>query len=210
MPASCAMAGRWSAVFDEPPKAMSTVMAFLNASRVMISLGLTSFSTRAMMAMPALFARWIRCAWTAGIVPFPRRPMPRASLRQFIELAVNIPEHEPAPGQAHPSSSVELLLRHGACRHPSYPFKNIDEIDGLAPEASRKHGSAAHEDRGDVEAQGSHHHAGDDFVAVRHEHETVEGVSLAHHLYGIGDRAPLNRGSTSCLRGSWRCRRRCR
>ena len=28
-----------------------------------------------------------------------------ASARQFIELAVNIPEHEPHPGQAHPSNS---------------------------------------------------------------------------------------------------------
>ena len=31
IPASWAMAGRWRAVFDDPPKAMSTVIAFLKA-----------------------------------------------------------------------------------------------------------------------------------------------------------------------------------
>ena len=34
------------------------------------------------------------------MVPLPGSAMPSASQRQFIELAVNIPEHEPQVGQA--------------------------------------------------------------------------------------------------------------
>ena len=63
------------------------------------------FSTSSMICIPASFASRIRSAQTAGIVPFPGRPIPRTSVRQFIELAVNIPAQEPTPGQAHPSAS---------------------------------------------------------------------------------------------------------
>src|SRR5674536_143185 len=34
------------------------------------------------------------------MVPFPGSERPNASVRQFIELAVNIPEHDPHVGQA--------------------------------------------------------------------------------------------------------------
>ena len=37
---------------------------------------------------------------SARIVPLPGSAMPSASHRQFIELAVNMPEHEPQVGQA--------------------------------------------------------------------------------------------------------------
>ena len=40
------------------------------------------------------------------MVPLPGRPRPSASVRQFMELAVNIPAHEPHPGQAQSSISV--------------------------------------------------------------------------------------------------------
>src|SRR5674476_1470731 len=45
----------------------------------------------------------------ATIVPFPGRESPNASVRQFIELAVNIPEHEPQVGQANFSISERSL-----------------------------------------------------------------------------------------------------
>ena len=38
--------------------------------------------------------------WVASTLPFPGSPSPRASTKQFMELAVNIPEHEPQVGQA--------------------------------------------------------------------------------------------------------------
>ena len=50
--------------------------------------------------MPAALARRTRAAITAGMVPLPGRAMPSASDRQFIELAVNMPEQEPHEGQA--------------------------------------------------------------------------------------------------------------
>ena len=48
----------------------------------------------------------MRSPVTAGIVPFPGRPRPRTSVRQFIEFAVNIPEHAPQPGHARCSISL--------------------------------------------------------------------------------------------------------
>ncbi len=41
-----------------------------------------------------------RSGESAKAVPLPGSAMPIASHSTFIELAVNIPEHEPAPGQA--------------------------------------------------------------------------------------------------------------
>ena len=41
-----------------------------------------------------------RSSETARIVPLPGRARPKTSIKQFIELAVNIPEHEPQVGQA--------------------------------------------------------------------------------------------------------------
>src|SRR5580700_2851714 len=44
--------------------------------------------------------------WVASVVPFPGSASPIASVRQFIELAVNIPEHDPQVGQAFSSMSA--------------------------------------------------------------------------------------------------------
>src|SRR5574344_39906 len=45
----------------------------------------------------------IRFLCVARIVPLPGRAIPIASVSEFIELAVNIPEQHPQPGQAQPS-----------------------------------------------------------------------------------------------------------
>src|SRR5690606_6250986 len=54
-----------------------------------------------------------RSAWVATSEPLPGRLSPRASVRQFMELAVNMPEQEPQVGQAERSmratSSSETL-----------------------------------------------------------------------------------------------------
>ena len=47
-----------------------------------------------------------RSAWVATTVPLPGSDRPSASVRQFIELAVNMPEHEPQVGQADRSISA--------------------------------------------------------------------------------------------------------
>ncbi len=55
--------------------------------------------------MPASSNRARRAAWVASVDPLPGSDRPRASVRQFIELAVNMPEHEPHVGQAERSTS---------------------------------------------------------------------------------------------------------
>ena len=89
----------------EQPRAMSTVRAFINAFSVMMSRGLMSFSTSSMIFMPACLASRMRSEYTAGIVPLPRSPMPMASVRQFMELAVYMPEQEPQVGHTFSSYS---------------------------------------------------------------------------------------------------------
>ncbi len=106
------MAGRCSIVFVEQPKAISTVKAFSKACLVKISRGQIFLSINSIICIPAFLASLILLAVTAGIVPFPGRPMPIVSVKQFIELAVNIPAQEPQPGQAtstRSSSSASLI-----------------------------------------------------------------------------------------------------
>ena len=94
--------------------AMSTVMAFLNAFMVMMSRGRSCSLTRRTTVSPAFLARRARSPWkAAGIVPFPGRPMPNTSVRQFMVLAVNRPAQLPQPGQEQRSmrdSSCLLIL----------------------------------------------------------------------------------------------------
>src|SRR5436305_8979402 len=65
------------------------------------------------MVWPASTNRRLRSAWVATTVPLPGSERPKASVRQFIELAVNMPEHEPQVGQAERSitltSASEIL-----------------------------------------------------------------------------------------------------
>ena len=44
-------------------------------------------------------------AWVASVDPLPGSDSPSASVRQFIELAVNMPEQDPHVGQAERSTS---------------------------------------------------------------------------------------------------------
>ena len=65
--------------------------------------------------LPARSNSCRRASWVASTEPLPGRPSPNASTRQFIELAVNMPEQEPHVGQAERSmpsscSSVTLSL----------------------------------------------------------------------------------------------------
>ena len=87
-------------VLVEQPSAMSTVSALWNAAGVMMSRGRMLRLTSSMICMPAFFARRMRAEYGAGIVPLPGSAMPMASVRQFMELAVYMPEQEPQLGQA--------------------------------------------------------------------------------------------------------------
>ena len=110
---SCAAASRCSTVLVEPPIAMSRVIAFSNAWKLAMVRGsaLASSSSyqrraRSTIRWPASTNSWRRSAWVATIVPLPGSDRPSASVRQFIELAVNMPEHEPQVGHAERSISL--------------------------------------------------------------------------------------------------------
>ena len=70
-----------------------------------MSLGRIFFLTSSITCIPACFASCSLAEYTAGMVPFPFSPIPRASVRQFILFAVYIPEQEPQVGHAFSSNS---------------------------------------------------------------------------------------------------------
>ena len=74
------------------------------------------------------------------------------------------------------------------------PFKDVYEIDLLAPEVSRQHGAAAYHYGWNVEPEHGHKHSGYYFVAVADHDEAVKGVGHGHYLYGIGYEFPGNKG----------------
>ncbi len=56
---------------------------------------------------PASWYSCLRAVWVASVEPLPGSARPSASVRQFIELAVNMPEQEPQVGQA--ASSIRAM-----------------------------------------------------------------------------------------------------
>ncbi len=93
---------------------MSKVKAFSKDSFEIISEILMFLFTSSTIISPLSVASLLLSEKTAGIVPFPGRDIPKASVIQFMEFAVNMPAHEPYPGQADFSnssnSSKEILL----------------------------------------------------------------------------------------------------
>ena len=85
---------------------MSRAKAFEIESLLTISLGLISFSTRSIIISPAFWTNLSLEGSVAKIVPLPGSAKPNTSIRQFIELAVNMPEQEPHVGQPFSSRSL--------------------------------------------------------------------------------------------------------
>ena len=67
---------------------------------------------RSTISQPASTNSFRRSAWVATMLPLPGSARPSASVRQFIELAVNMPEHEPQVGQAERSITSVSASRH--------------------------------------------------------------------------------------------------
>ena len=67
----------------------------------------------------------------------------------------------------------------------------VDQVERLGGAAvlnlARLHGPAGDEDGGNVEAQGGHHHAGGDLVAVGDADQGVGAVGVDHVLDRVGD-----------------------
>ena len=99
-PASRASASRCSMPLVEPPTAFSIAIAFSNASNESMSLGRVPDSSRAAHAAPASYTALRRLESSAGGEALPGSASPTASEIDAIVLAVNMPPHDPAPGQA--------------------------------------------------------------------------------------------------------------
>ena len=129
IPASCAIAGKCNAVFDEPPSAISTAIAFSNASFVIISFGLRPASKTFIICIPAFFANLSLSENTAGTVPFPGSPIPSASVKQFIVFAVYIPEQDPHVGHAKSSTKFNSFFVILPCSYsPTYSKTLLNPI----------------------------------------------------------------------------------
>ena len=84
----------------EPPSAMTTVIAFSNASLVMICRAVMPLRSRLTTASPEATAKASRRLSGAGGAALPGSAMPSASATLAIVLAVYMPPQEPMPGQA--------------------------------------------------------------------------------------------------------------
>ena len=85
--------------FVEPPVAMTIVIAFSNAFRVMMSRGLISRSMRCSSAGPTAAHSAAFSGANAGDDEEYGSDMPRVSMALDIVFAVYIPPHAPGPGQ---------------------------------------------------------------------------------------------------------------
>src|SRR6202030_3113006 len=81
----------------------------------------------------------LRSAWVASTEPLPGSDSPSASVRQFIELAVNMPEQEPQVGQAERSitaTSASETLESAAAAIGSLRSTLRVPVEGLTLPAS--------------------------------------------------------------------------
>ena len=104
-----------------------------------------------------------------------------------MELAVNIPEQDPTPGQAHPSASRSSSAADLANPRLTHIFEEGDEIDLASLELAGQHRPAADDDSRDVQPRRGHEHAGDDLVAVGDQDQAIEGVGHGHRFDRVGD-----------------------
>ena len=99
-PAACAIASRCSTALVDPPSAMIVTIAFSNAFFVRMSRGRMFFSIRLATAAPALTQSSFLSSEIAACAELLGRLRPSASIADAIVLAVYMPPHDPAPGQA--------------------------------------------------------------------------------------------------------------
>lgn len=108
-PAAWAIARRCRTALVEPPRAITVVMAFSKASRVMISRGRIPFLRRFSTAAPASRQSVTLCDETAAWAELFGRLMPIASMALAMVLAVYMPPQDPGPGIAHDSTAWRSL-----------------------------------------------------------------------------------------------------
>ena len=131
-PSERASATRWSTALVEPPSAMMTVSALSNAARVMICFGVICRSRSTRMAAPARRHSAALSGSVAGVEELYGSVMPSASDAVDIVLAVYMPPHAPAPGQAcRTTAFIDASVRL-PCTNSPYTW-NTDAMSMTSP-----------------------------------------------------------------------------
>ena len=84
----------------DPPSATTNLIAFSKDFRVIISKGFKSLTNRFLIALPQFSDSITFILLLAGFEELKGKDIPKASIADAIVLAVYIPPHAPAPGQA--------------------------------------------------------------------------------------------------------------
>ena len=114
------MASRCSTALVEPPKAMTTAIAFSNASLVMMSRAVMPRRSSPTTASPERRAKPSRRRSVAGGAALPGSDIPIASATLAMVLAVYIPPQAPSPGQmARSMASTSARLIRPAAQAPT-------------------------------------------------------------------------------------------
>jgi hypothetical protein len=140
-------------------------------------------------------------------VPLPGSDRPSASVRQFIELAVNMPEQEPQVGQAERSTSATSASDRLVGGH----HHRVDQVELLMRDRLASlglaglHRPAGHEHHRNVERMAAISMPG--VILSQLEMHTIASAQWALTMYSTESAISSRRAAnTACRHGPWRCR----
>ena len=186
-PASWAIASRCSTAFVDPPKAMTTAMAFSNASRVRICRAVIPFSSIA-------DDRLAGCAGDAVAAPVDRGWARRAGQRHAQRLGRARHRvrgvHAAAGALARADRAldgVDLLAGDQAARAGPDRLERVGDVHLPLAHVPGQDRPGVDEHRREVQARRGHEHAGQALVAAGEQHGAVEPLGLHDGLHRVGD-----------------------
>ena len=188
--ASCAIASRCSTAFVEPPNAITTAIAFSNASGSGSVAGRDALleqrddglagAPRVAVAAAVDGGRRGRCRAAT---------CPSASAALAIVFAVYMPPQAPSPGQMARSiaSTSSRLIRPRAQAPTASNASMIVTSARCRRSCAGQDRTGVEEHGGEVEPRGGHQHAGQRLVAAGQQHRAVEALGLHDRLDRVGD-----------------------
>ena len=171
--AACAIASRCSTALVEPLSAMTTVIAFSNASRVRICDGVMPAFTSLTTALPASSQSLILWRDTASCAELFGRLMPSASIAEAMVLAVYMPAQLPGPGIAVRSISFISRAEIAPARKRAARLEHGDDVAMLRTGPDR---AAIDEHRRPIEPRERDQAAGHVLVAAADRHDAIEAL----------------------------------
>ena len=122
------MASKCKTALVEPPRAITTMIAFSKAARVRMSPGQMLSSIKRKTASPASTQSRTLSSETASCAELFGKLIPRASMAEAIVLAVYIPPQDPAPGMAQDSTSSSSFC----VIEPAASFPTASKIETIS------------------------------------------------------------------------------